>query len=88
MTDNVVKLGKADLVSERRDAFMQAVSQSFEVYVSKAGYEPEAIVYVLCGVSQNSQIGWQIDGQSQGCATSVLSLAAVHCISEAGNPLK
>ena len=45
-----------------------------------AGQEPDAMVYVMTGAAQPSQIGWDIQGQSQASVTSALSLAAVHCM--------
>ena len=84
MSDNVHKLGAGPLDSRRRDAFIQAVAQSFDLYVEVNGYEPDAIVYVLAGVRQQSRIAWHIEGESQGGPTSILSIAAVHCMTEAG----
>ncbi|WP_395443591.1 hypothetical protein [Caulobacter sp. UC70_42] len=85
MSENVVSIGKASIVSERREAFLQAVAQTFERYVSKYGYEPDAIVYIMNGTHQPSLIGWDIQGQSQGGAVSVLALAGAHVMAEAQN---
>lgn len=83
MADNIVSLGKADLHSQRRDAFMQAVAATFERYVAHYGYEPDAIVYVMNGAKQGSLIGWEVGGDSEGGAVSCLALAAVHVMAEA-----
>lgn len=84
MSDNVVALGSNPITSERRRSFMEAVAQSYEAYIVEHGYEPEALVYVLAGTHQASHIAWHVEGQSQSGVVSVLSLAAVHCLTEAG----
>lgn len=86
MTDNVVSIHGAEISNARREAFMRAVAASFDIYVEARGEEPEALVYVLCGVKQPSQIGWDVHGESRAGVTSVLSLAATHCLSEAAPP--
>lgn len=83
MSENVVSIGKAAIVSERREAFLQAVAQTFERYVAEFGYEPDAIVYTLNGTHQASLIGWDIQGASQDGAVSILALSAVHVLAEA-----
>lgn len=83
MSENVVSLKGGAIENERRAAFMQAVVASFDLYVATYGQEPEAVVYVLCGLTQPSQIAWDIRGDSMGGPTSILSLAAVHCLAEA-----
>jgi len=84
MSDNVVSLGGGPVESERRAAFLQSVAQSFDAYVTDYGDEPEAIVYVMAGITQASRIAWHIVGASESGVASVLSLAAVHCLTEAG----
>lgn len=84
MTDNVVSLKGGEIENERRAAFMRAIAASFDLYVATYGQEPDATVYVLCGLQQPSQIGWDVRGGSEKGLTSVLSLAAVHCLTEAG----
>ena len=85
MSENVVALKRGtQIANARREAFLQAVSASFDHYVEKQGHEPDAVVYVLCGLKQTSSIGWHVTGDSEGGATSVLSMAAVHCLTEAG----
>lgn len=83
MSGEVVSIGKAAIVSDRRASFMAAVAQSFERYVSDHGFEPDAIVYTLCGLKQPSRIAWDIQNESQGGPTSILALAAVHMLAEA-----
>lgn len=85
MSENVVSIGKAAIASDRRAAFMAAVAQSFELYVAEYGFEPDAIVYTLCGLKQPSRIAWVIEGESQGGPTTILALAAVHTLTEAGS---
>jgi hypothetical protein len=82
---NVVSLKGQEVENERRDAFMRAVALSYDVYVREHGQEPDAIVYVLNGLTKPSQIAWDIQGDSQGGPSSILSLAAVHCLTEAGS---
>ena len=67
--------GKAPIVRDRKDQFISNVSQSFDSYVRKYGYEPDAIVSVLGGVKQSTEAFWAIRGDSEGGGTSVLALA-------------
>lgn len=83
MSEKVVSLKGGAIENERREAFMRAVATSYDFYVEEHGHDPDAIVYVLCGIKQPSQIAWDIQGESQGGPTSILSLAAVHCLVEA-----
>lgn len=83
MSENVVQLGKADVTSARREAFLLTVAQSFELYVTTHGHEPDAVVFTLAGICQPSLIGWQVEGVSRDGVTSVLSMAAVHTMAEA-----
>lgn len=84
MSDNVVAMGANPITNDRRRRFMEAVAQSYEVYIAEHGYEPEAMVYVLAGTHQASHIAWQVEGDSEGGVVSVLSIAAVHCMTQAG----
>jgi hypothetical protein len=84
MSHNVVPLGKANIASDRREEFMRSVAQSFEKYVERNGQEPDAIVYVMGGILTPTQTGWDIGGASKGGGTTMLSLAAVHLLTEAG----
>jgi hypothetical protein len=84
VTDNVVSLRGEGVASARRASFLQAVAESFDLYVKDHGCEPDGLVYVMAGIRQTSQIGWHIEGESEGGATSVIALAAVHCLREAG----
>lgn len=83
MTATVVSIKGGEIENERRATFLQAVAASFDRYVSENGQEPDALVYVMCGLKQPSQIAWDIRGDSMGGPVSVLSLAAVHCLAEA-----
>jgi hypothetical protein len=83
MSENVVSLHGGDIANARRQAFVQAVAASFDLYVEAYGHEPDAIVYVLCGLKQPSRIAWDIHGDSMGGPTSILSIATVHCQAEA-----
>jgi hypothetical protein len=83
VTDNGVSLKGGAVENERRTAFMRAVASSYDLYLEAVGEEPDAIVYVLCGIRQQSRIAWDIHGDSAGGPTSILSLAAVHCMAEA-----
>lgn len=84
MSENVVSFNGGPVDNERRQLFVQAVAASFDLYVNSYGYEPDALVYVLCGLKQASQIAWDIRGESKAGPTSILSLAAIHCLTEAG----
>ena len=85
MKENVVSISGADVEinNPRRDRFMKAVVNSFDLYVRDNGHEPEAIVYVLCGLKQSSRIAWDVTGDSAGGATSIIALAAAHMLAEA-----
>lgn len=83
MSENVVSLKGGSLNQERRDQFAKAVAISFDRYVEEYGSEPDALVYVLCGIRQPSHIAWDVQGDSKGGVTSVLSIAAMHCAAEA-----
>lgn len=83
MGADVVTLRGGPIENERRAAFLQPVAASFDHYVEANGQEPDAVVYVMCGIKQSSQIAWDIHGDSAGGPTSILSLAAVHCMAEA-----
>jgi hypothetical protein len=84
VTDNVVSLKGGDVSNERREAFMRAVATSYELYVRDYGCEPDALVYILNGLTKPSLVAWDIQGESMGGATSILSFAAVHLMTEAG----
>lgn len=81
---SVVSLHGADLINERRASFLNSVAAAFDKYVVEHGYEPDALVYVMAGITQNSLIGWDVNGASERGVGSVLSLAAVHALTEAG----
>lgn len=83
MTENVVSLKGGPVENERRAAFLQAVAASYDIYTADNEHEPDAIVYVLCGLKQTSYIGWDIRGDSTDGPMSILSIAAVHCLKEA-----
>lgn len=81
---NVVSLKGGEVENERREAFMRAIATSYDLYVTDNGQDPDAVVYILCGLKQPSVIAWDIQGASMDGASSILSLAAVHCLTEAG----
>jgi len=80
----VVSIRGADHTSDRRASFLNTVAAAFDEYVASYGYEPDAIVYTLAGLTQASQIGWDINGASEGGVTSILALASIHMTKEAG----
>ena len=83
MSDKVVSIKGGEIENERRAAFVQAVAASFDLYLEATGVEPEAIVYVLCGLKLPARIAWDIRGDSIGGGSSILSMAAIHCMAEA-----
>lgn len=85
MTSTVVSLRGGAIENERRQAFLRAVAASYDLYVEAHDQEPDAIVYVLCGLTQPSRIAWDIRGGSVAGPTSILSLAAIHCQTEAAS---
>ncbi len=83
MTADVISLKGGEIKNERRALFVQAVAATFDFYVERHGYEPDALVYVICGLKQPSIVAWDIRGESKGGGGSILSQAAVHVLAEA-----
>lgn len=80
---NVVSLNGAQIKSDRRASFIQTVAMSYDRYIKAYGEQPDAIVLILGGIKQTSQIGWDVEGESQQGMTSLLALAGMHCLAEA-----
>ena len=83
MSENVIHISGGEIASERKARFLDSVALSFDNYVDEHGFEPEAVVYVLCGVTQPSRIAWDITADSVGGPISCIALAAVHMMAEA-----
>lgn len=77
MTAEVIGLRGVVGENDRKALLLQAVSASFDLYVTDWGEEPDAIVYVLGELKQTCRPGWQISGASEGGATSMQSVAAM-----------
>lgn len=88
MTDNVTSLRGGEIISDRKRSFLDGVAQAFDDYVASEGREPDALVHILCGVKQTSVVGWNIHGESDQGATSLLCLAAVHLQAEASSRMR
>lgn len=74
--DNVVGIRKeVQLVSARKQEFLNAVSQSFDQYVRDWGHEPDALIYVQTGWGMKSVSSWHVEGKSEGCAGPLIALA-------------
>lgn len=84
MSDNVVSLKGGEVSNERREAFMRAIATSYDIYVRDFGCEPDALIYILNGITKPSLVAWDIQGDSTGGPASILSLGAVHLLTEAG----
>ena len=77
MTDtNVHVLNGGTLDSERRREFLNDVASAFDLYVKDFEIEPEAIVFVLGGITQPTRVAYATTGTSQSGATSMLTLAS------------
>jgi hypothetical protein len=85
LSDNVVAFGNTIHGDAHKEGFLRAVAQSYDLYVEDFDQAPDAVVYALCGITQPSQIGWLVTGPSEKGVTSVVSLAAVHMLSEAAS---
>lgn len=85
MSDNVVSIGNAPIHSARRQRFMEALAQAYDIYVTDWDEEPDALVFTLRGVFQPSEVSWMVEGESQRGMASILSLAAVHLAKEVGD---
>lgn len=85
MSDNVTSITgvRGQHGNPRRTAFAETVAAAFDTYVADFGVEPETIVFVLNGLTQESHVSWHITGASEKGATSVLCYAAVHLLAEA-----
>lgn len=78
----------SDLGSIRRADFLQTIAESFDLYVERNGYEPDALAYVLTGIKQRSRVGWMMGGESEGAGTAVLSIAQAHLTAEITSRLR
>lgn len=85
MSGNVVSITGGEIENERRQAFIQAVAATFDIFVERCGVEPDAIVYVMGGVGQQSLIAWDTKGDSLKAVNHVLSHAAIHMMTEASS---
>lgn len=84
--DNVVSLKGAEIANERRDEFVARMAVAFDAYVKAEGYEPDAAVMILCGVRQTARTAYLIQGESQGCGSTILAFAHASLLNEFLNP--
>jgi chorismate mutase len=61
--------------SIRREQFITQIAQAFDKYVDDNGYEPDAIVHVLTGVTQETMTGFMMAGASENSGLTCLALA-------------
>lgn len=83
MNENVVSISGAPIESPRRAQFLQCIASTFDRYVDENGFEPDALCYIMCGLTQPSRMGWDITEGSAGGPQSIMALAAVHMMAEA-----
>ena len=77
MTDNNVHaLNGADIASDRRREFLNDVASAFDAYTKDYETEPEAIVFVLGGITSPTRMAYSTTGTSQSGASSMLALAS------------
>lgn len=78
MPSSVVALNKTVRVADdRKAAFLDAVAQSYDVYVSEFDQTPDGIAYVMGGVFQTARVAHHVTGASASGASSFLALASV-----------
>ena len=83
MTAEVLTLkGAAPAHNDRKALLLQAVSESFDLYVKDFGEEPDCIVYVLGGLKQTVRPGWQMSGESEGGGASMRAAAVMALIND------
>lgn len=80
---SVVSLHGGEIMNDRRTGFLTTIAGSFDRYVEEHGFEPDAVVFTLCGIAQPSQCGWDIRGGSVEGPNSILALASVHISAQA-----
>lgn len=85
---SVVSLHGGEIQNDRRTGFLDTIAGSFDRYVKENGFEPDAVVFTLCGITQPSQCGWDIRGGSVDGPTSVIAVAAVHISAQAALPFQ
>lgn len=72
MSAEIIPLGAASVVSDRKAEFVQHLSASFDAYVAETGLEPEACVHILASVTERCSVGWHMTGEAEGRADAVL----------------
>lgn len=83
---NVIGLrGSLPLRCDRKDQFVQNLSQSFDSYVRKYGEEPDAVVSVLGGLKQTAEAYWCVRSDSEGGGTTMLAVAQATLTREIGS---
>jgi hypothetical protein len=65
----------APIHNDRKANFLRHVAASFDSYVLKHGYDPDALVMVFGGLKQSAEPYWIIRGESEGGATTMLAFA-------------
>jgi hypothetical protein len=63
--------------SSRRDDFAREVILRFGEYVEQFGSEPEAVVFVLGGVTQPIEVYYVTEGETDGKENAILAMASV-----------
>lgn len=71
---------------DRKAEFLNHLAQCFDSYTARNGYEPDASVFVLCGLKQTADCYWSIRGDSEGGGTTILALAQTAISKEIINP--
>lgn len=74
---NITALYDAQIASERRKEFLNDVANSYDLYTKDFGEEPEAIVFVLGGITQSARVAFTTEGLTQRGSSSMLALAHV-----------
>lgn len=61
--------------SDRKAMFLNDFAASFDRYVKDFGEEPEAFVATMGGIRQKVRVSYTTQGETEGCAGSMLALA-------------
>lgn len=74
LNSNVIPIGDGP-VTARRALFLERLAAAFDGFAEHVGAEPEAMVMVLCGLKQDAEVSYIVQGDSEGGETSVLAYA-------------
>lgn len=71
---------------DRKAEFVNHMAQCFDSFTQRNGHEPDASVFVFCGLKQPADVFWTIRGDSQGGSTTILAFAQAAISRQIINP--